>query len=354
MGNKKIDASVALFDLPVVTTCPGAGECRKYCYAMKHEWWGEGRPILRKRVENLIETYKTTFPDDMVALLRASKVKVCRPHDSGDFLSQDYVNKWENIARRCPETNFYAYTKSLHLDFKRLSRLPNFTLIRSFGGKYDSYIKTRRENYARVDEVSGKTIRPGEYVCPEVRTSGKKTEKYCAYNCTYCLNSRDTRRTKKHQIRVVFHKSMGGWTGTRLAPRPPGRMIRPLPAISAQSQKPTPSAGGAATGGPELKRAAGRVPPKGGEARPAASDAEMAKIVEADLAYRHLLLAGFSKETILQRTGVKDLSELRSEHALQLFQQKAAEEEIVTRKPQIKVLRKKRKHQRHANSKARH
>ena len=43
MGNAKIDDSVALFDLPVVTTCPGAGECIKYCYAMKQEWWGEGR-----------------------------------------------------------------------------------------------------------------------------------------------------------------------------------------------------------------------------------------------------------------------------------------------------------------------
>ena len=272
-----------------------------------------------------------------VALIKANRIKVCRPHDSGDFFDQNYVNQWRRIARRCPETTFYCYTKSLHLDLGALSRLPNVTLIRSFGGKYDSRIKTRRDDYARVDEVSQKTIQPGEYVCPEVRTSGKKTKKYCAYNCTYCLSSRDTRRTRRHQVRVVFRKSMGGWTGTRLAPRPPGYMIRPVPAIPTQTQKPGGPAKSASRA-PNMKGGAS----KGGEARPT-SDAETARLVEAELAYRHLLLAGFSRETIVQRTGLKDLSELRSGHALQLIQQKAAEEETVKRKPELKPLRQTRK-----------
>ena len=99
---------------------------------------------------NLKETYKTTFVDDMVTYIKANKIKVFRPHDSGDFYDGDYVKKWAKIAKQCPKVVFFGYTKSLELNLEPLTRLPNF----------------------------------GEYCCPEIRSSGKKTEKYCAYNCS--------------------------------------------------------------------------------------------------------------------------------------------------------------------------
>jgi hypothetical protein len=323
-GNAKIDSSVGIFDLPVMTTCPGAGQCIRYCYAMKAEWWGRGRPTLRNRIDNLKETYKTTFVADVVRRIKEDEIRIFRPQESGDFYDQPYVDKWIEIADECPETTFYAYTKSLHLN---LSRFPsNFTLIFSKGGKYDRKIRMARHNYARVDEINNNTIAKGEFVCPEVRSSGKKTEKYCAYNCKYCLTSNGYGAlTKRHQIRVVFHKSMGGWIGIKLAPRPSGALIRPLPPLPAQSQKPTQPTQGSA-GAP--------LPKKGkGEAKPA-SEAEIAYAVESELAYRHLLLAGFTEHDILQLSGVRDPSELRREHALKLIKQLAeAEESHIEFKP---------------------
>jgi hypothetical protein len=329
-GNKKIATTVGIFDLPVMTTCPGAGDCIHYCYAMKAEWWGRGRPTLKRRIENLTETYKTTFVADMVRRIKEDEIRIFRPQESGDFLDQPYVDKWIEIAEECPETTFYAYTKSLHLN---LSHFPsNFTLIFSKGGKYDKKIRMSRHNYARVDEINDKTIGKGEFVCPEVRSSGKRTEKYCAYNCNYCLTSKGYGvLSNRHQIRVVFHKSMGGWIGIRLAPRPSGALIRPLLPLPAQSQKPTqPTRGPAGAALPKKGKA--------GEAR-AASEAEIANAVEAELAYRHLLLAGFTEHDILHLTGVKDRSELRREHALKLIKQKAAAEES---RAQVKLLHQKR------------
>jgi hypothetical protein len=333
MGNNKIDDSVGIFDLPEVTTCPGAGECVNYCYAIKQAWWGKGYPTALNRTDNWRETYKPSFVHDMVNHIKKHKIKVFRPHMSGDFYDQDYVDKWALIARKCPKTVFFAYTKSLnpHINLTPLTTIPthNFTLIYSEGGKYDSKIKKTQDNYATVKgTINDKTIAKGEYVCPDIRSSGKKTEKYCGYNCDYCTSDRDTKLTKTHQIRVVFYQRMGGWTGTILFPRPPSHLIRSLPPLSGapQTRKTT-----------QPTKIAWPRKVKGGD--PKAYRAELAKAVEAAFAYRHLLLAGFTEQDILQRTGLEDLSELRREHALKLMKEKVAAEEA----PPFVLLHKKRK-----------
>lgn len=35
-----------------------------------------------------------------------------RIHVSGDFFAEGYVEAWTEVARRCPRTTFYAYTRS--------------------------------------------------------------------------------------------------------------------------------------------------------------------------------------------------------------------------------------------------
>jgi hypothetical protein len=327
-GNDKIDSTVGIFDLPAISTCPGAKACINYCYAIKTEWMGEGYPTARNRFENWAETYKPTFVRDMVRRIKKSKFKVFRAHDSGDFDRNDYIEMFAEIARRCPKTMFYAYTKSLnrHIDLTPLTTLPthNFTIIYSEGGKYDSKINKSTDNYATIVPISQlgnkKIIRKGEYLCPELRASGKKTEKYCAYNCNYCLSSRDTSLTKRHQIRVIFPLRKGGWSGNRLYPRPPSYMIRPLPPL-AQGKKPAMST-----------RAGAALPQRGkGETKPAYNE-EAAKAVEAEFAYRHLLLAGYTTENILQLVGISDLSQLRREHVQKLMQMKMTVEETAKRK----------------------
>lgn len=225
-GNKKIDRGGAIFDLPIGTTCIGAGECRKWCSRIKNEWMGKGYPTVKNQVENLEATYSPTFVADVVAWIRANNIKFFRFHDAGDFFQNWYVEKCAQIARQCADVKFFSFTKSLQLNFKPLRDLPNknWTLIYSYGGKFNKRIMKKKNNYADVvDQITEKTIEKGEFVCPEVRVSGKATEKFCGYNCSYCISD----QTPKHQIKVVFLKKKLGWSGSKLVPRPP--IILPTP-----------------------------------------------------------------------------------------------------------------------------
>jgi hypothetical protein len=54
--------------------------------------------------------------DDFVARITAEVhrrgVQTLRIHVSGDFYDATYVEQWATIARRCPRTIFYTYTRS--------------------------------------------------------------------------------------------------------------------------------------------------------------------------------------------------------------------------------------------------
>jgi hypothetical protein len=64
----------------------------------------------------LAENLTISQADDFVARITAEVhrrgVPTVRIHVSGDFYDADYVRRWAAIARRCPRTIFYAYTRS--------------------------------------------------------------------------------------------------------------------------------------------------------------------------------------------------------------------------------------------------
>jgi len=227
-GNDKISSIVAIFDLPALFTCPAAKACRKYCTSLKAQV-GKWKGVPQARWCNFWATLTDTFVDEMVAEIQASGVQWVRFHVSGDLYNQKYVQKVAEIARRLPQVYFYLYTKSLHLDLTPLTTLPNFTVIRSFGGHFDHLINVNTDNYARVIQ-DPKEQRKGEFLCPEgiAVLSGRAKEKYCGYNCNYCLSNKKTEKTEPHQIKVLFLLKMAGWNGNHLppAPKPPA----PLPA----------------------------------------------------------------------------------------------------------------------------
>jgi hypothetical protein len=116
-GNKKM--TIPLFSIPAKKTCPGSTElCRKYCYAKKTE---EIFPFVRsKRARALTATKK----DDFVALVckelsTVPLIPYFRIHESGDFYSQDYLNKWFEICNKFPEKTFLAFTKVFNLDYSK-------------------------------------------------------------------------------------------------------------------------------------------------------------------------------------------------------------------------------------------
>ena len=223
LGNDKISSNVLLFDLPVRRTCPGMGECGKYCTSLKPEV-GKWKGVPDARWANFwASLYDPNFVDKMVAKIRESGVRWVRFHVSGDLYRKQYLEAVAEIASRLKdEVNFFLYTKSLHLDLTPLTSLPNFTVIKSLGGKFDHLIDTSKDNYARVIKDPSEQW-DGEFLCPEgaAGLTGKATEKFCGYNCFYCLSNKNTDKTEPHQIKVAFLMKKKGFNGTKLPPPPP-------------------------------------------------------------------------------------------------------------------------------------
>jgi hypothetical protein len=82
---------------------------------------------------NLDASLQNNFERRMIAEIRRRGVHVLRIHVSGDMYSSEYAMKWVRIARRCPRTSFYGYTRSYRIPeilpvLVELSRQKNVTL----------------------------------------------------------------------------------------------------------------------------------------------------------------------------------------------------------------------------------
>lgn len=113
-------------------TCPMADECVKFCYARKGAYiWGNVKPAFEKRYE-LTKTDK--FIDAMNAEIKKKRPDYVRVHDSGDYYSKAYIDKWLAIAIHNPDVKFYSYTNMVQL-FKAIDLPDNFDIIFSNSGK---------------------------------------------------------------------------------------------------------------------------------------------------------------------------------------------------------------------------
>ncbi len=139
----KID-NIYKFSLPVVKTCPQAAACKQFCYGLSGHYVTFKQSIDKSHAKNLRFTRSKMFCQDFITEIHKRKIKTIRLHDTGDFYSQEYLNNISRIAAFCADTFFYAYTKSLHLDFSDFLSLPNTKIIQSFGGKLDNLIDRRK------------------------------------------------------------------------------------------------------------------------------------------------------------------------------------------------------------------
>ena len=127
--------------------CPFAKDCVKYCYAQKGAYsWSNVKPAFEKRYEL---TKTDNFINLMNSEIKRKKVDFLRIHDSGDFYSKAYIQKWFTIANDNPKVKFYAYTKSFIL-FQGLNIPDNLDIIFSEGGKHDKLINTKIDRHARI------------------------------------------------------------------------------------------------------------------------------------------------------------------------------------------------------------
>lgn len=134
-GNKKLKNNEKLqfliWNIPAITTCPFATkECIKNCYAKKAEKQYLG--CRSSREKNLQFSKSENFIHYMNEYIkekekRSKKEILFRIHESGDFYSKNYVEKWIKIAKLNPNVTFLAYTKSIEY-FKDLKLPDNFVL----------------------------------------------------------------------------------------------------------------------------------------------------------------------------------------------------------------------------------
>ena len=104
-------------EFKIVNTCPGAGACRVYCYAKKGGYvqW-KASSLSQTRVLNFLlndwQGFKSKVLSEISSYSSGGKKKlVIRWHDSGDFLSQKYLQLAYDIAKETPNVTHYAYTK---------------------------------------------------------------------------------------------------------------------------------------------------------------------------------------------------------------------------------------------------
>ena len=138
--------------------CPFAKDCIKYCYAKKGAYnWGNVKPLYEQRY-NL--TKSKIFIEAINESLEQKKVDILRIHDSGDFYSPKYIDKWVTIAKANKDIIFYAYTKSIPL-FKNIDLPDNFKVIFSEGSKVDHLINVNKDRHARIFDNEKELIANG-------------------------------------------------------------------------------------------------------------------------------------------------------------------------------------------------
>jgi hypothetical protein len=184
-GNKKLPKQTLIFSLPAVSTCPGAfaqgcglmrsGVEMGHCYALKAQRMypsvkvSRGRNLDATKWDGFIGLAAAAIGE---AIARRGITKV-RIHESGDFYSQAYFEAWSLIARMFPGVTFYAYTKSIRLDFS--SRPANFVLLLSD----DKGIWTGdHDRFDRVFRVDAHVAGGDWHAVPNVFV--------CGQDCTNC------------------------------------------------------------------------------------------------------------------------------------------------------------------------
>ena len=138
----------------VVDTCPGAGACKTFCYAMKGSYvMFKAVSMGLARMLNFLLNDPEGFANKLNAEIAAAKSKmakknakvVVRWHDAGDFFSAEYLAMAYSVANANPDVGFYAYTKMA--DVATGQRPKNFNMNFS-GGALSS--QEKKVDFQRV------------------------------------------------------------------------------------------------------------------------------------------------------------------------------------------------------------
>jgi len=182
-GNRRMD--IPTFSLPAGITCHNKTiYCDKYCYAKKAE--KAYKNVLPSRIRNLNDSKREMFVNEVYNLLKNINIKYFRIHESGDFYSQTYLEKWFSICRLFPDIKFLAYTQMYHLDYS--NKPNNLILYWTVWPDSRNVPKDGLKAYV-VDDGKGKIpdypVKPKGKNCSKGMGSKVKCE-----NCKYCLEGK--------------------------------------------------------------------------------------------------------------------------------------------------------------------
>jgi len=143
LNNSKLSKDgITSINMPPIVTCPGAGECKKYCYAQVGMQAMGNPKNFRLRAYQLWLDSPLDFKNIAKEEIRRSGRRIIRWHDSGDIVSLKYLKMMISIALEMPEIKFYTYSKSISIIRKfGFENLPvNLKIIQSYGGREDHLI----------------------------------------------------------------------------------------------------------------------------------------------------------------------------------------------------------------------
>ena len=130
----------------IINTCPGAGECKTYCYAMKGGYvqW-KAVSLSQTKILNFLYNDPSGFMEQLSREIDQEKRKAdakqdrtkvtIRWHDAGDFFSSEYLDMAYKLAATHPTVDFYAYTKIADVAGSTQNRPPNFMINFSMGAR---------------------------------------------------------------------------------------------------------------------------------------------------------------------------------------------------------------------------
>ena len=192
-GNSKLDQRVLSFSLPAVKSCLNCSMCEDTCYARKSQ---QRYPAVKhqREVNHQLATYHKELlirlldyqlKDERKRSERKGQELYVRIHVSGDFISQDYVDMWNELALTNPDITFFGYSKVFEmLDLSGLNSLPNVNIVNS--------LPEGQLNYGPVDEVKELQAELQEEnnepapICPATRHNSKTEDFSCIKDCDLC------------------------------------------------------------------------------------------------------------------------------------------------------------------------
>lgn len=156
------------FNLPAVATCPGAGVCKEYCFALGEQKRYPSAMAYRQRSLVLSKSpefvAQITHEIQKLQKLHGTQFAI-RIHASGDFYSPKYIRDWTIIIRLFPDISFYAYTKSIALFKKMFTHglvLPsNMVLIYSLGSTADQLVDVTIDRHAKIFQTEEQALDAG-------------------------------------------------------------------------------------------------------------------------------------------------------------------------------------------------